>query len=305
MSTIIKFDIKELKKLANDKNSCIIEKKVTQNLALQPWCLGNLKESIKNLLDYKIGKFDKEFNGILLSYKNLRVLQNVGTIRNDNADIHFQVQADYFIFRPFVGATLTGIVNKKSTTHLGILVHRVFNVVIPRPTEEPGNMWVGSNVQEGQEVRFRIEVLDLYGALPYIRGELDVRCVKLGPDGDDDEEVEKKATPALNVSYVDFDKTKPYSQKQIGDGLLHSTLKNTKLINSSKHQLKIASQGTVSDSHNQSVNGKSGSTKAKNVESEISVSEKKTKRQSKLLESEQKQPEAQSKPNKKHKRDVQ
>lgn len=60
MSTIIKFDIKELKKLANDKNSCIIEKKVTQNLALQPWCLGNLKESIKNLLDYKIGKFDKE-----------------------------------------------------------------------------------------------------------------------------------------------------------------------------------------------------------------------------------------------------
>ncbi|KAF9824637.1 hypothetical protein SFRURICE_004094 [Spodoptera frugiperda] len=302
MSTIIKFDIKELKKLANDKNSCIIEKKVTQNLALQPWCLGNLKESIKNLLDYKIGKFDKEFNGILLSYKNLRILQNVGTIRNDNADIHFQVQADYFIFRPYVGATLTGIVNKKSTTHLGILVHRVFNVVIPRPTEEPGNMWVGSNINEGQEVRFRIVVLDLYGALPYIRGELDQRCVKLGPDGDDDEEVEKKAAPALNVSYVDFDKTKPYTSKQIGDGLPHSTLKNTKLINSSKPQ--ISSPGTVSDSHNQSVNGKSGFTKAKNADGEISVSEKKIKRQSKLLESEQKQLEAHSKPNKKHKRDV-
>lgn len=60
MSTIIKFDIKELRKLASDKNSCVLEKKVTQNLALQPWCLGNLKESIKNLLDYKIGKFDKE-----------------------------------------------------------------------------------------------------------------------------------------------------------------------------------------------------------------------------------------------------
>lgn len=60
MSTIIKFDLKELRKLASDKNSCVIEKKVTQNLALQPWCLGNLKESVKNLLDYKIGKFDKE-----------------------------------------------------------------------------------------------------------------------------------------------------------------------------------------------------------------------------------------------------
>lgn len=48
-------------------------------------------------------------------------------------------------------------------------------MVIPRPTEAPGNMWVGSNVQEGQEVTFRIVVLDLYGALPYIRGELDER----------------------------------------------------------------------------------------------------------------------------------
>lgn len=126
--------------------------------------------------------------------------------------------------------------------------------------------------------------------------------MKLGPDGDDDEEVEKKAAPALNVSYVDFDKTKPYTSKQIGDGLPHSTLKNTKLINSSKPQ--ISSPGTVSDSHNQSVNGKSGFTKAKNADGEISVSEKKIKRQSKLLESEQKQLEAHSKPNKKHKRDV-
>lgn len=60
MSTIIKFELKELRILANEKNSCVVEKKVTQNLALQPWCLGNLKESIKKLLDYKIGKYDKE-----------------------------------------------------------------------------------------------------------------------------------------------------------------------------------------------------------------------------------------------------
>ena len=59
------------------------------------------------------------------------------------------------------------------------LCFRVFNVVIPRPTEEPGNMWVGSNIQVGQEVTFRIVVLDLYGALPYIRGELDDRYLSL------------------------------------------------------------------------------------------------------------------------------
>ncbi|CAG9584635.1 unnamed protein product [Danaus chrysippus] len=207
MSTIIKFELKELRELANDKKSCVIEKKVIQNLALQPWCLGNLQDSIKNLLDYKIGKFDKEFNGILISYKNLRILQNIGAIRNDNADIHFQVQADYFLFRPYVGATLKGVVNKKSATHLAILVHRVFNVVIPRPTEEPGNYWSGSNIEEGQEVVFQIVVLDLYGALPYIRGKLDEQWLKELQDGDD--EIEIKRTKPLKISYVDFDKTKP------------------------------------------------------------------------------------------------
>ncbi|XP_041978083.1 DNA-directed RNA polymerase I subunit RPA43 [Aricia agestis] len=207
MTTFIKFDLKELKKLANDKNSCVVEKKVVQNLALQPWCLRNVKESIKNLLDYKIGKFDKEYNGILLSYKNLQVLQNVGAIRNDNADIHFQVQADYFIFQPYIGATLKGVVNKKSNTHLGILVHRVFNVVIPRPTEEPGNDWIGASVEEGQEVVFQIVVLDLFGALPYIRGKLDERWLELEVNDDDTEE--SKANKVINVSYINFDKTKP------------------------------------------------------------------------------------------------
>lgn len=56
-------------------------------------------------------------------------------------------------------------------------IYSVFNVVIPRPTEEPGNEWIGSGIQEGQEVMFRLVVLDLYGALPYIRGELDERQV--------------------------------------------------------------------------------------------------------------------------------
>ncbi|CAB3224170.1 unnamed protein product [Arctia plantaginis] len=294
MSTIIKFDAKELKKLANDKTSCIVEKKVTQNLALQPWCLGNLKESVKNILDYKIGKFDKVFNGILLSYKNLRILQNVGAIRNDNSDIHFQVQADYFIFRPHVGATLTGIVNKKSITHLGILVHRVFNVVIPRPTEEPGDIWVGSNIQEGQKVTFRIVVLDLYGALPYIRGELDESNIKLGPDGDDDAEEDTKS---INVSYVDFDKTKPYTQKQSGDGLPNSASKSMSRPNQLKNP---AATGEI-----QSPNGRSGPSKMNYLESDINIVERnKVKRQSRTHEPDQKLMEA-NKPVKKHKRDAQ
>lgn len=289
MSTIIKFDLKELRKLTIDEHSCVIEKKVTQNLALQPWCLGNLKESIKNLLDYKIGKFDKEFNGILLSYKNLRILQNIGTIRNDNSDINFQVQADYFIFKPYVGATLSGIVNKKSITHLGILVHRVFNVVIPRPTEEPGNKWLGESIKEGQEVSFRIVVLDLYGALPYIRGELDESSIKLGPDGD-----EAEVKTLLNVSYVDFEKTKPNIQKQTEERLPQTPSKTVK--NLTKEQKKI--NGTPA---NVSItNGKSRSSTRK-VESNSSITKK---RQTKPLDPDANKDTTPKSSNKKYKRDL-
>lgn len=127
----------------------------------------------------------------------------------------------------------------------------------------------------------------------------------MGPDGDDDEEMETKQAPPISVTYVDFDKTKPYSQKQIGDGHPHSTSKtNSKLVNSSKHQLKNSS--AVVDNQAQTVNGKSGCIKTKNVESEISMTEKnKIKRQSRLLDSEQKLTEAPPKLSKKHKRDVQ
>lgn len=56
---------------------------------------------------------------------------------------------------------------------LYITIFRVFNVVIPRPTEEPGSEWIGSNIEEGQKIVFQIAALDLFGALPYIRGKID------------------------------------------------------------------------------------------------------------------------------------
>ncbi|CAF4923227.1 unnamed protein product [Pieris macdunnoughi] len=282
MSSIIKFELKDLRKLANDKNSCVIEKKVTQNIPLQPWCLGNLKESVKNLLDYKIGKFDKEFNGILLSYKNLRILQNVGAIRNDNSDIQFQIQADYFIFCPYVGATLRGIVYQKNITHLGVLVHRVFNVVIPRPTEEPGSEWIGTNIVEGQQVIFQIAALDLYGALPYIRGKIDERWFKNFEVNGEEEEIDAKNISPLNVSYVNFDKTKPM-QKQIGDGPGTSTKKS--LVNA---------QGI-----NNSMNGQNGD----DAELSMAPTKSRTKKETKLLDNETKHSEPKSRPSKKHKKD--
>lgn len=117
--------------------------------------------------------FSNSLDGIILSYKNVKILDDLCAIRQDSSEIYSDVQADLFVFQPRVGATLHGVINKTSVTHLGILVHRVFNVVIPRPSNEPGNKWIGAQLSVGQKISFKIVVLDLFGALPYIRGCLD------------------------------------------------------------------------------------------------------------------------------------
>lgn len=108
----------------------------------------------------------------------------------------------------------------------------------------------------------------------------------------------------MNVSYIKFDKTKPYPTKQIGDGLPNTSAKSNKpqpKINlSGKNQTKNILQS--SDAQQES---KQSSVKAKRADSEISVVTEKTKskRQSKVLEAEQKQPEINLRQTKKHKKD--
>lgn len=63
-----------------------------------------------------------------------------------------------------------GVVNKKGLDHIGILVHKTFNVSIPKPDDEED--WPGDNVEIGQEVRFAVTLLDFNSKLPFIRGVL-------------------------------------------------------------------------------------------------------------------------------------
>ncbi|XP_060811237.1 protein PFC0760c-like isoform X2 [Bombus pascuorum] len=63
-----------------------------------------------------------------------------------------------------------GIVNKKGLDHIGILVHKTFNVSIPKPDDEEN--WPGDNLEIGQEARFVITLLDFSSKLPFIRGVL-------------------------------------------------------------------------------------------------------------------------------------
>lgn len=107
----------------------------------------------------------------------------------------------------------------------------------------------------------------------------------------------------MNVSYVNFDKTKPYVQKQIGDGLPHSSTKTlpqttSKLGNVGKEMLK-----RTSNNHNQVANGKSNT--VKNTDSDTSmIFKNKSMKLNKNLDMNTKQQDVNQRPNKKHKKDL-
>lgn len=93
---------------------------------------------------------------------------------------------------------------------------------------------------------------------------------------------------------MDFEKTKPFSQKQGGDGLPESSSKNIPRMNN-KQQLSNRYAKT---------NGKPIPDKNKITEKDtVSVEKDKYKRQIKVLETESKQQESNSK-SKKHKKDI-
>lgn len=166
----ISFDKDFLNKLKNDSNACVNIHTQIYHLALHPFHLTDLNASVKGLLNEKIAKFDNKFNGILLGYQNIKLLDSAGAINTDSCFIHTNIQADFYIFNPAVGQVLNGVVNKKSKDHVGCLVHRTFNVSLPKP--ENCDNWIGQSAQIGQEIKFEIIFTDLEGRLPYIKGNI-------------------------------------------------------------------------------------------------------------------------------------
>lgn len=109
--------------------------------------------------------------GILLGYDNIVLQSNGGVITNDSCYMHINVEADFYIFKPEIGQLLKGVVNKRSRSHIGCLVHQLFNVSLPS-SDDDDEGWLGYNLAVGQEVVFRIVEANLNRKLPYIQGEI-------------------------------------------------------------------------------------------------------------------------------------
>ncbi|KAK0166071.1 hypothetical protein PV328_004521 [Microctonus aethiopoides] len=166
----INWSLGELKKLINNENSCVHFERAKRHVALHPFHLNNLNKALHEILSSSINFYDFELKGLLLSYKNPKLLSSLGSILYDSHFIHVDIEADFYIFKPEVGSVLSGIVNKQAINHIGVLVHKAFNVSIPM--NENDNEWRDHHAYVGREVMFKVTHVDFKGRLPFIRGEL-------------------------------------------------------------------------------------------------------------------------------------
>ncbi|KAK9882598.1 hypothetical protein WA026_022226 [Henosepilachna vigintioctopunctata] len=160
---------KVLQQLVTTENSCVEIENHKRHMTLFPYHLKNVSASIRDILDEDIGKFDKDYDGILLGYKHLKLLTSEGSINYDCCYIHIDIQADFVLFKPAAGKELPAIVTKKSRDHVGCLVYHTFNVSLPKP--EGIEHWTGNDVEIGEEVIIKVTYAKLDAKLPYIKGE--------------------------------------------------------------------------------------------------------------------------------------
>lgn len=165
-----KCDKDYLNHLTEAADSGVFKQNCKYHLALHPAQFNDFGQSVKDELDRKVSRYNEVFQGIMLGYENVKLLTQLGTIGLDDCYVHFDIMADFFIFRPELGMDLKGVVTKTTKDHVGCLVYSIFNISLPRPEEDEN--WLGQKAKIQSEVKFKIIFVELTARLPYIRGQI-------------------------------------------------------------------------------------------------------------------------------------
>ncbi|THH33250.1 hypothetical protein EUX98_g892 [Antrodiella citrinella] len=104
----------------------------TLALSIAPIFASNLQAGAEEMLDSMIMRYIPALQGVVLSHSNLQFLDSASTIKADCPFCNVRVGFEATVWCPHVGMKLSGKVNLCSPDHVSLLVHRTFNVSIPR-----------------------------------------------------------------------------------------------------------------------------------------------------------------------------
>ncbi|KAK1232633.1 hypothetical protein PQX77_004195 [Marasmius sp. AFHP31] len=97
------------------------------------------QSGVAEMLDSMLMRYIPAFEGVVLAHSNLEFLEQTASIKGDCPFLICKISFDATVWRPRVGMKLVGKINLCSPDHVSLLVHKTFNVSIPRhhiPTEQ-------------------------------------------------------------------------------------------------------------------------------------------------------------------------
>ncbi|KAG9316722.1 hypothetical protein JVU11DRAFT_2782 [Chiua virens] len=110
-------------------------------LSVPPVFASDLRAGVEEMLDSMVMRYIPSLQGVLLAHSNIQFLSQTANIHGDCPFAVCNVSFDATVWGPRVSMKLVGRINLYSPDHVSLLVHRTFNVSIPRQ-HIPQDQWV-------------------------------------------------------------------------------------------------------------------------------------------------------------------
>ena len=97
---------------------------------LSPCFIGNVKSGVQDILNRRLLRYTPAFEGIMVAYFDTKLQSDAGFIRNELPHFFVNISTKALLFRATSGMRMIGTVNKVSSSHIGMLVHDLFNASV-------------------------------------------------------------------------------------------------------------------------------------------------------------------------------
>lgn len=118
----------------------------------------------------KLMRHSDILNGVPVNYEGFEIEQRAGSILEESPYIHFDVKVNVILFKPTIGSTLVGTVNKLGIDHVGCLVHNCFNASIAKSNFANGLLFDSLDI--GSEFTFKVIGTEAVNGVLAIIGEV-------------------------------------------------------------------------------------------------------------------------------------
>lgn len=140
------------------------------NLALPLRFLGREEKAITDKINSLISQYLSEIDGYLIKWRNLNILDDKGTIIDDQPYVFWRISFEGHVFKPEDGKILIGKVKKITKSYLIVRALDAFSITITIPEEFNDKPAIKTIMLES-ELYFKMKSLTI--------GMIDEECIEL------------------------------------------------------------------------------------------------------------------------------